>query len=282
MYWKTTKGDVLLNTWDNIMSRWEYVLPPSRPSSQELDRIKSCLIHYNKDEPVGVLGSTIEYRDLLYELGFLKIFVFENNIHYYASLNEWKVYPIDRENIVCGDWINTISEYKGFFNVLLSDLTMGNISYDKRDSFFGSIYESLKENGLFIDKVLTNELELITLNDIEKKYSSTIVNLRTVNNFSCEALFCSELLKCEIVDTSHFYDTLRRRFRNNNRLMRFIDKAHLITPEDCIWYYGKDWSHLKNSYFSLYQESKLYEDEITSPYFGRLKHIINYKKGVMI
>ena len=56
MYWKTTKGDVLLNTWDNIMSRWEYVLPPSRPSSQELDRIKSCLIHYNKDEPVGVLG----------------------------------------------------------------------------------------------------------------------------------------------------------------------------------------------------------------------------------
>lgn len=270
-----------MNTWGNILSKWEYVLPPSRPSTTELLRIKKLLINYSRDEPVAVLGSTIEYRDLLYELGFKKVYIFEKNINFYNSLKSWKVNSTENEIIVKGDWVESIITYKAFFNFVLSDLTMGNILYGQRNTFYRSIFDSLKYGGLFIDKVLTNELPYLTLNNIYDKYKYTAVNLRTVNNFSCEALFCSELLEDRIVDTTKFYNVLKQCFNGNMRLMKFIDKSHLITPENCIWFYGKPWEELKEHYFSFYKYSVLYDDEINSPYYGRMKHIINHKEKML-
>ena len=104
-------------------------------------------------------------------MGFKKGYVFEKNISFHNSLNSWKIYPNDNEIIIEGDWIETIPQYCSFFNFCLSDLTMGNISYDNRKTFYSSISNSLKFGGIFLDKVLTNEIPLITIDQIYNKYN---------------------------------------------------------------------------------------------------------------
>ena len=58
------------NNFLTISSKWEYVLPPSRPTVYELQRIESTVSLFDKKKPVAVLGSTIEFRTLLNRLGF--------------------------------------------------------------------------------------------------------------------------------------------------------------------------------------------------------------------
>lgn len=266
-----------MGTWDMILANWEFVLPPSRPNDIELRRIKQYVKSFSRKEPVSVLGSTIEFRDLLYSMGFEKVYVFEKNIAFHNTLNDWKVYPNTNEVLIEGDWIDTLPMYSGIFNFCLSDLTMGNIAYKSREKFYNSISNSLKEGGIFIDKVLTNEIPFIPLEDILKKYRNLAVNLKNINDFSCEALFCSELLNAEIINTTEFYSVLRDTFSNNLRLMKFIDKAHLITPENCVWYYGRPWDMLKFGYFSCFTRTEYFEDISSSPYYQRAKHFINSK-----
>lgn len=266
-----------MGTWNEILSNWEYVLPPSRPSENEIARIKDFVIKYNTIQPVAIMGSTVEYRDLLYKLGFKNVYVFEKNIDFYNSLYSWKIFPCDNETLVKGDWRETFQNYKNFFNFILSDLTMGNICYYDRDKLYYSIRNSLKDNGVFIDKVLTNELPLITLDEIRKKYSNLPLNLKTANDFSCEALFCSELLNEKIIDTTQFYYRLEKEFFDDKCLLKFIEKSHLITPDNCIWYYGISWDELKNRYLNCFSDSIQYDVDKNSPYYGRAKHIFNYK-----
>lgn len=266
-----------MGTWDIISTNWEFVLPPSRPSDIELNRIKYYTNTFSRKEPVAVLGSTIEYRDLLYFMGFEQVYVFEKNITFHDDLDTWKVYSCENEVLVEGDWLETLPKYSGLFNFCLSDLTMGNIPYGNRGEFYFSIRNILKVGGIFLDKVLTNEIPLITLQDISRKYQALTINLRSVNDFSCEALFCSELLNKGIIDTTESYALLREAFKDDLRLMQFINKAHLITPEGCTWYYGKPWDSLKLEYFSNFSRSDSFEDIPLSPYFQRAKHFINYK-----
>lgn len=268
-----------MNTWNEIMANWVYVLPPSRPSKIELERIRIVSTRYNHEEPVAVLGSTIEYRDLLYEIGFKQVYVFEKNLEYHDSVGRWKIYECKNEFLVEGDWLNTLRNYKGMFNIILSDLTMGNINYDNRNAFYTDISIALKPGGVFIDKVLTHSENLITIDEIENKYNNMPVNILTANMFSCEALFCSELLKSGVVDTTKFYSVLRDKYKNNNRLLRIVDMSHLISPENCIWYYGKPWQELEKDYHVHFKSHIYFDDEINSPYYGRLKHFINYGRN---
>ena len=67
------------NNFAEIKSNWQYVLPPSRPSCHELERIQLSLFTVNRDDPIAVLGSTIEFRNLLHSMGFKKIYIFEKN-----------------------------------------------------------------------------------------------------------------------------------------------------------------------------------------------------------
>lgn len=65
------------NNFLTISSKWEYVLPPSRPTVYELQRIEGTVSLFDKKKPVAVLGSTIEFRTLLNRLGFQDIYIFQ-------------------------------------------------------------------------------------------------------------------------------------------------------------------------------------------------------------
>lgn len=264
------------NNFKVISSNWHYVLPPSRPTISEINRIQGYLMNLEKNMPIAILGSTIEYRDLLFSLGFEDITIFEKNIDFYEWTKGWLPYN-PRERVIQGDWRETLISHQDSYMVILSDLTMGNIDYDDRLPFYKSIGKSLMSGGVFIDKVLTQHTSFISLMQIKNTYEKLPINLQTLNRFNCETFFCSELLSEGIIDTTQFYKTIEYNFRESPKLLKYLEKCRLITPENCIWFYGKPWEKINQNYFSCFLKSIAYEDDFESPYYGRVKHYFNFR-----
>ena len=269
-------GKTELGSWDHI-DTWELVLPPSRPSKKHLGFIKRILKDIATDKPIAVLGCTPEFRDVLFELGFSNCYYIDNNEHAVSVMNSLRIYPAS-DKLIQGDWIEVLGKYKNHFQVILSDLTSGNIPYEKRELFYERITSSLTKRGLFIDKVLTHQKKKKKLIDLQNKYLRLPLNLQTINYFSCDFLFNSELLDLDqTVNSSLFYDILEKKYKNQ-RIKKLMKLCTKITPRNCIWWYGKPWGELKRSYCTKMKQSNLFEEEVSSPYYNGLKYILNQKR----
>jgi hypothetical protein len=257
--------------WDR-MRGWDLLLPPSRPSSAQLDHIRAKISRIERDGSAAVLGSTPEFRDLLGQLGFSRVVVFDKNARFYAQMSSACVEK-HAETFVEGDWLATLGDWREAFSVILSDLTSGNVEYDQRARFYELVEDALcPGGGLFFDKVLTNEKRLLTVREIEDKYSWTPVNLQSVNYFSCEAIFCSELITdSRVVDTSVIYDRLASALPRK-RLQAFLRHAELITPRECVWYYGRPWTNLMPSYCPRLTRLESISMPDDGPYMDRVRH----------
>lgn len=261
-----------------ISSNWQYVLAPARPNIIELNRIEILLSDMNRSSHVAVLGSTIEFRNLLHKLGFENMYIFENNKDFYEFTNSWITHDIEKENIIWGDWKDTLQRFNNFFSLVLSDEIIGFIKYEDREKFYENIFNMLIPGGFFVDKELTHPMSHIPLQNLIDKYMNIPINLQSINDFCCEVLFCSDLLDINnIVDTSFFYKVLYEKYSNNPIIKKYLDLAHLVIPEQCVWYYGKLWNIKDEKYFTKYSETIIYDDVPDSPYFGRVKQFINIK-----
>jgi hypothetical protein len=264
-----------MGTWDNIRT-WDLVLPPSRPSFRQLARIRERLRPMDHHLPIAVLGSTPEFRDLIAECGFSRIYIFEKNPASFATMSSLRIHD-NPEEVVAGDWLDTLPQFRDIFCAVLSDLTSGNIPYDFRHDFYTAIAGALRAGGLFFDKVLTHPGAHIPLAALLERYESEPLNLLTANRFSCEALFCSTLLDInETVDSSLFYSILAKQ-TSHKRLQAILKLAKRITPEGCHWWYGRRWSKLAPHYCTSLSLREDEEDEAWSPYFGRLRFFVHEK-----
>lgn len=267
-----------MSDWKN-MEQWEMVLPPSRPTVEELDRIEKYIGSYSRAEPIAILGSTPEFRDLLYRMGFKKRFIFDKSIDFYQRMSKLlPLHTIDGEQLIVGEWLDTLQKFKGEFRVILSDLTMGNISYSDRYAFYQAIANALVFEGTFIDKALVFDFEVPTIDELFRKYEQLPINLRTINDFSSEVLFCSELVyEKKRVDSTELYCFIDNG-EFSDKIKYFSKVARMITPEGFTWDYGIPWSELSNVYSSFYSEQVSYPNEDSkSSYFGRTKQFFNIK-----
>ncbi len=254
----------------SLMTNWNYLFPPSRPSKNQLDSITELCKEIDPISNIAVLGSTVEFRDLLFELGFTNIYIFERNLEFYKSTKSIRIYN-NYENLIEGDWLDTIEKYPNIFSLILSDLTSGNIPYEKRKKFYQDIENSLQNRGIFYDKVLTHSNVFLNSDYLIEKYKNLPLNWIEVNRFSCEMLFCSDLLRInEVVDTNLFYSLIESR-TSNPRIEQFVKLSKIITPLNFIWYYGKLWQELKPEYCPNLKVINISEDVKQSPYFKRLK-----------
>ena len=265
-----------MGTWDNIIS-WDMVLPPSRPSLYHLDCARRALAHVERTDPVAILGSTPEFRDLLVELGFVNISVIDNNPSFYQSMAALRIYN-GPETFIEGDWTDVLQKHERHFGAILSDLTSGNIPYDDRSGFYSSLSNSLKDGGLFFDKVLTHRGKHLSIASLSEKYSGLPLNMLYVNHFSCEFFFCSELLDLKsVVDTSFFYQVLSDKLQHP-RLQAFLKHVPKVTPPDCLWYYGKRWADLQRDYCPELKRLSVIEEEDGSPYQTGLKLFVHIRE----
>jgi hypothetical protein len=260
----------------NAMTHWDLVLPPSRPSASELARIRQIAAQLDRSLPVAILGSTPEFRDLLFEAGFINIYVLEKNRAFHDSVSTLRVYA-NPEIFIEGDWLQTLPHFSSRFALILSDLTSGNIPYENRSSFYGLIKQALRPQGFFVDKILTHPIPHIPLDSLIRKYSELPLNLLYINQFSCEVLFCSELLSlANIVDSSNFYRQLTD--VSDNRVRSFARHSEQITPPGFVWWYGRAWQQLVDDYCPGLLQLSVEEDESSSPYCRRLKIFVHKKE----
>ena len=258
-----------MDAWDRIES-WELVLPPSRPSQQHLDWFRKHLGKLRTDEPIAILGSTPELRDLLALLSFRNINVLERNVEFLAKMDRLRVRPT-AETVLHGDWMQTLPDCSGRFAAVLSDLTSGNIPYEQRSEFYSLVAESLRPGGMFCDKLLSYPIPHERLDELLDKYENAPLNLDTVNRFNCEVFFCSELLtQFGRVDTSRFYDHLHQ-MGYGPTVGAILERLPLVTPREMTWDYGRPWCLVREAFDSRLHCSDDHLEGGNSPYANRLR-----------
>jgi hypothetical protein len=243
-------GNRALSQW-KTQRHWDLMLPPGRPSGAHLSYFASQLgrLHRSLDRPLDVciLGSTPELRDLCYELSCRSVLVLDNSPEFHAAVAKLCIYTNSRESVIFDDWTECLSQHEDRFDAILSDLTLGNIPYDFREQFFGGLRRALRGGGVFIDKVLTAD-PLQSLDQLDERYRHAPLNLVTINDFTNDYFFLSELIRGGVVDVSQVISTLSDRFAKERRLMRILhESSRLVTPNG-FWYYGRPWLKVLPTY----------------------------------
>ena len=123
--------------WDKV-TKWTKVLPPSRPSREHMDWFRKHLQTRKLEGRIGILGSTPELRDLAGKLGFRRVDVLDRDMEVCARMTKLRT-GNSEEDLVEGEWRETLAARRGKYNALMSDLTGGNIPYDERDEFYKMI-----------------------------------------------------------------------------------------------------------------------------------------------
>ena len=263
----------------NAFDSWNLVLPPSRPSWDQLKNIHIAIDNIKRDMPVAVLGSTPEFRDLFRNLGFKNVYIFEKNMEFYTKMKKLMATDGNNEILIEGDWLDTISQYSNFFSVILSDLTMGNIPYNYRQDFYKSINNSLDKRGKFIDKILTHDF-FNNFDCLIYEFSRKPLNIWTANEFNCRMLFCSELVhKEKMVNTTDIYYYLNKRVKEK-WMQELLKLTKLITPEEGIWYYGKLRNEVEQDYLRCFTVKIINNEPLASPYYMYARHYYFEKKEV--
>lgn len=251
--------------WD-LVNTWDMVLPPSRPSSEQLYRIQMIAHNMNRNVPVAILGSTPEFRDLLRRMDFKKIFIFDKNREFYNKMTQLMSFDTKSECLVIGDWTDTLKDYQNSFGLVLSDLTMGNIAYEERRNFYYNINQSLVNSGVFIDKILTHDM-FLKIDQLIEEFSNLPINLYTANRFNCQMLFCSELLeKTQIVDSTYIYNYLEE-YVHQEWMTKLIALTEFITPRGGLWYYGRKRECVEDDFLGTFRLKMKWSEPIGSPYY---------------
>lgn len=253
--------------WDECQF-WNSVLPPSRPTIEELDRLKSLLLGYDLRSEIAVLGATPEYRELLAQLGFLNVTVIDRSLAFIDQVQA--LCPSAKsENIIVADWSNTLTAYPQKFSLILSHLTSGNVPYPDRAILYDTIRASLAEGGVFVDTALTHRAGLLDPDYVLYRYSLKPINLATINHFNCEFVFCTKLIeedKC--VRPARLYEYAVRHSQSP-AIHRIVDFCMQITPPDACWYYGIGWKEEASMVATSFITLAEFAQADSSPYRGQ-------------
>lgn len=148
------RGDISLSGWGKDLAQiWTNNVAPSRPSCAEMCVYTKYLrqIQNNVDRPIKllVLGSTPEFRDWGYEEN-LSISVVDKSKEYYKEVTREIRHKNLKENLYVSSW-----EDMGFddtFDIIIGDLSIGNIDPSKFEQFLLNISNTLSDEGFFLGK----------------------------------------------------------------------------------------------------------------------------------
>lgn len=269
------------NHWNNHRT-WSLMLPPGRPSQVHLDYFASHLRSLGdvlqRATDVCVLGSTPELRDLCFELSCASVTVIDRSPEFHRSVADLCIYSNPRERIVFADWSHSLAGMDNTFDAILSDLTLGNVPYSERSSFFAGISGALRTHGIYVDKVLTAD-KLQTLEDLDERYRYAPLNLITINDFANDYFFLSELISNGRLSIPRILPLLKDRFRNQPRLGRLLDEAVCLVTPHGEWHYGLPWSEVSQTYGFGLEMTNCTPESRPSVFAGQL-HLHSFKKAI--
>ena len=253
--------------WSKFVN-WSCVLPPNRPGPEFLRIVQKELERLPTNARIAVLGSTPEFRDSILSAGRFDSLVFDKSAAFYQLMSEHMLYPKETpENLVYGDWLQTLKDFENYFDLVLSDLTWGNIPFNQQEQFGSIVAESLRSGGRLIDRVLVHR-RFLKLADLNDSFACQPLNLITLNNFISQWLFCSELIsEYGLVDVSAFLDrVLASRFHPS--IHTLARKVEVVTPRGNVWFYSPDLNNFDNFYYPNLKTIDCFGEPLQSAFAG--------------
>jgi len=220
--------------WDQYP--WIGVLPPNRPDQENLAHLVEVCSGLISRRRACVLGSTPEYRDVLAAM-FDEVVVIDLSASFYSQVS-WMCAAADTEKFVEGDWLSVLPNFEGEFDLICSHFTHGNIAYAQRNEFFSKVSSALVPGGVFFDTIFMPAKELHSPEYIIERYLDAPINLRTLNDFNCEAIFCGAYIHDEGRVSPRLAINTLRKFGLTGHLIKIIDgTTTYVTPENMSWDY---------------------------------------------
>jgi hypothetical protein len=180
------------NFWDRTLAeKWHGFTPPSRPSESEIARYRTYFedVRNKKMGPnptVLILGTTNEFRKLAVATGFKTTIVdYSKDYHEEISTELDSNFPYKNETLVNCSWeeMGNNLELKGKrFDIIIGDLSVGNISPENLDLVLKNVHELLNEGGLFLGKTFLSfrgrKITKINIQELIERYSNKKIESR--------------------------------------------------------------------------------------------------------
>jgi hypothetical protein len=201
------------------------------------------------------------------KLGAEEIFCLDRSKEFNELTQAFRTFP-RTETLIVGDWMQTLSDMHGQFDLVLSDFTLGNLPYERQDSFLSLINASLKPSGYFADRLLTFRRPCHSYEALTEMFELAPSNLPTLNAFNAMWLFCGQRVEqSHLVDTSATYDWTSRVFTQPH-IQWLASNCTKISPRGSVWYYGRPWAEVSGSYAKHFHIHAEYPEATDSPYYG--------------
>lgn len=189
---------------------WTNNVAPSRPSNAEMCVYTKYLRQLQKKVKrrvkILILGSTPEFRDWGYEENLI-IHVVDKSEEYYKTVSREIRHKNLREELHVSYWEEmTFSDQ---FDVIIGDLSVGNVDPDRFDIFLDNVNKALSPVGLFLGKSFIwddNEPVKEPKEIIDDYYSSIGIHPYTYINHQI-GLYCLDK-KNYSIDFSQMYKEL--------------------------------------------------------------------------
>ena len=177
------------NPWEYMSDRWNLFVPPSRPSRSDIQNFRALLhncIHNNKMHncKVLLLGSTPEIRDMLAAYKNVNVTLVDLTIDMILAMTKLMANKASETWVIC-DWLDAPLT-TNYFDAIIGDLVMCNISPEKHDEFMAKIKSLLKRNGHWINRVccIDENTKIRNLEELFEEYSQKKpITKEDVNNF---------------------------------------------------------------------------------------------------
>lgn len=220
---KLYRGELDVSVWGkNLAAIWTNNVAPSRPSyaemcvyTQYLRKVQTVL---RRPIKLLILGSTPEFRDWGYEENLL-IHVVDKSRDYYEEVSREIRHKNLSEKVYYFPWEDMY--FQETFDVIIGDLSIGNIEQSKFERFLKNISQAMSDEGVFLGKsFLWHEDEPIkTPKQIIDEYAtSTHIHPYTFINHQL-GLYCLDKSK-RTIDFGKMYDELEILYNTN-----YIDNA---------------------------------------------------------
>lgn len=177
--------------WDSYP--WMGVLPPNRPDEENLALMTLCVEQLKRRDHAIVLGSTPEYRHLLAGR-FDQVTVIDSSPAFNDGVTWMAGGRAENEVSLNLDWLCMAEHDLPRADFVASHFTHGNIEFARRSDFFRSVAAILTPDGYFFDTIFQPTSRLNSIEYLDDKYRDAPINLRVLNDLSCEAVFLGEYL----------------------------------------------------------------------------------------
>ncbi len=252
--------------WGKWANYWKLLRECARPSKQDIATIGKLVNEHIKKKLrplIVILGATPEFRDLCagYSLQYgAHVICVELLESMYGGMGQLTTIKNKKEGVVYENWLDTKLP-NGVADIVMGDLTEGNIDTEFRDNYFHEMHRILKKGGLYISRttIYHNQKQdkpLLDKESIKKhieKYRKDILN-GEISLHVAVAYFGAELIwhsyyklpdkKLQFSIFKKELSEIREGYRNDALMKEFFIRMDQF------------WNPIAEKYFTYYAESE--------------------------